>query len=63
MPYRKISRNVKLAAIRLYERNILTLEDILECVGFHKRTFYHILALWRETGDIVKHTNGVAGRP
>jgi hypothetical protein len=29
MPYRKISRDVKLAAIRLYERDIMPLGDIL----------------------------------
>ena len=63
MPYCKISHDVKLAAIKLFEHDILPLEDILECVGFHKRTFYHVLALWRETGDIVKHINGAAGWP
>lgn len=63
MPYHKISRNIKLAAIRLYEREILPLDDILECMGFRKRTFYRVLALWRETDDVVKHMNGAAGRP
>lgn len=63
MPYRKISRDVKLAAVRLYERELLPLEDILDCVGFGERTFYRVLALWRETGDVVKHNFGAPGRP
>ena len=55
MPYRKISHDVKLAAIRLYERDILPLSDILDIVGFSKRTFYRICRLWYETGDVVFH--------
>ena len=63
MPYRKISSDVKLAAIRLYKRELLPLDDILDCLGFHERTFYHILALWHETGDIVKHNFRAPGQP
>ena len=63
MPYHKISRDIKLAAIRLYEQELLPLNDILDCLGFHERTFYRILALWRETGDVVKHNFGAPGRP
>jgi len=55
MPYRKISRDVKLAAIRLYERNIFPLSDLLDIVGFSKRTFYRIQRLWEDTGDVVQH--------
>jgi hypothetical protein len=36
---RKISPNVKLAAIRLHEQGILRLHEILDCVGFSRRTF------------------------
>ena len=63
MGFRHISRDVKLAAIRLYELNLLSLEDILQCVGFSERTFYRILALWCETGDVVKPTKTRLGRP
>ncbi len=56
MPYRKISRDVKLAAIRLYERDILPLYDVLDIVGFSKRTFYRIQRLWQDTGDVVRHS-------
>ncbi|KAJ8583201.1 hypothetical protein M405DRAFT_702418, partial [Rhizopogon salebrosus TDB-379] len=61
--YRKISRDVKLAAINLHEHQHLPLEDILACVGFSKSTFWRILRLWRETGDVIQHTHGVCGRP
>jgi transposase len=63
MPFRKISPDVKLAAIRLYERHLLPLQDILDCLGFSERTFYRILHLWWTTGDIVRHTNHVAAGP
>ena len=63
MGFRHISRDVKLAAIRLYELNLLSLEDILHCVGFSERTFYQILALWRDTGDVVKPKKTRLGRP
>ncbi|KAG1785611.1 uncharacterized protein HD556DRAFT_1435081 [Suillus plorans] len=66
MPFHKISRDVKLAAVNLYEREILSLEQILECVEFSERTFWRILKLWRENGisckqlkKIVKEQNEV----
>ena len=62
MPYRKISQDVKLAAIRLYEGNFLELEDILDCLRLSRRTFYHILHLWRTTGDVIQRTHGIRGR-
>jgi hypothetical protein len=55
MPFRKISRNVKLAAIQLHQRDLLGLPDILECCEFSERTWFRILKLWRETGDVVNH--------
>jgi transposase len=63
MPYRRISQDLKLAAMNLYERELIPLEDLLDCVGFSKRTFYRVFKLWRETGDVVKHTHGLCGRP
>ncbi|KAF8173628.1 hypothetical protein BJ912DRAFT_800640, partial [Pholiota molesta] len=62
MPYRSISRNVKVAAIRLYERHILSLYDILDCCRMSKRTFYRILKLWRTTGDVVRPQTTLQGR-
>jgi transposase len=61
--YRPISRDLKICAINLYEKELLPLEDILDCVGFSESTFYRVLALWRTTGDVVRHTYGLRGRP
>jgi transposase len=55
MMFRKISHNIKIAALNLHESGILPLLDILACVGFSECTFYHVLKLWKETGDIVPH--------
>lgn len=63
MAYRKISRDVKIAAIRLYQRHLLSLNVILECLGISKRTFRRITQLWQLTGDVVRHTFGIRGRP
>ena len=47
MPFRKISRDVKLAAVNLHEQNILSLEQILvDCVGFSE-SFWRMLELWQ----------------
>jgi len=62
--YRKISRDLKLCAVKMYELNILPVQQILECVGFSLSTFYRILDLWVTTGDVVAHNAGtLPGRP
>jgi hypothetical protein len=38
--YCKISHDVKIVAINLYEHNLLSLPDILECCGMSERTWY-----------------------
>ncbi|KIK93754.1 hypothetical protein PAXRUDRAFT_144355 [Paxillus rubicundulus Ve08.2h10] len=63
MVNRRISQNVKLAAIRLYERGLLQLWDILECCNFSEHTFYHILKLWHDTGDVITHNQSFRGWP
>jgi transposase len=60
--YRKIDRGTKIAAIRLYERDLLPLYDILDCLEFSKRTWYRIYKLWTETGDVINHATGIRGR-
>jgi len=62
MGYHRISRDVKIAAIKLYERDILHLDDILDCCGLSERTFYRILKLWRETGDVIHPSRSLQGR-
>jgi len=63
MPYRKISRDLKLAAMRMHEHGILSVAQITDCLQISRRTFYRVLELWHTTGDVIRHTNGVRGRP
>lgn len=60
---RKISDDVKLAAIRLYENGALPLVDILDAVGFSQRTFFRTLRLWYDTGRVSKPKSALVGRP
>ncbi|KAJ7239324.1 hypothetical protein C8J57DRAFT_1565265, partial [Mycena rebaudengoi] len=62
MPGRTISRDVKLAAMNLFERDILPLPDILDIVGFSESTFWRTRKLWRETGDVAKPKCTTSGR-
>jgi len=52
-----------MAAIRLYECDLLPLVDILVCLGMSAWTFYRVLSLWNNTGDVVQHTFGICGCP
>jgi len=61
--YCKISCNVKIVVMHLYEHNLLSLSDILDCVGFSPSTFWCTLKLWQGTGDVVKHNHGLPGCP
>ncbi|KAJ3502659.1 hypothetical protein NLJ89_g8785 [Agrocybe chaxingu] len=63
MVNRRISADVKLAAIKLYERRLLALEDILDCVGFSQWTFWRTLKRYRETGTVVPQPSHLRGRP
>ena len=55
MPH--ISRDLKLAAVRLHEGDLLTLPNILNSCNISRATFYHIWKLWQETGDVISHRN------
>jgi transposase len=57
MGFRKISRDLKLAAMRMYDQEILPVGAIINCLQISRRTFYRILDLWITTGDVVR------GRP
>ena len=54
MVYQVIHCDVKIAAIQLFKRQLIPLNDILLCCGLSRRTFYRILKLWQETGDVTK---------
>jgi transposase len=62
MVYRTIQRDVKIAAIQLAERQLLPLSDILLCCGISRRTFYRIMKLWKETGDVINDPPVLRGR-
>ncbi|KAJ7475174.1 hypothetical protein B0H11DRAFT_1728298 [Mycena galericulata] len=53
MVYRKISCDVKIAAINLWERGHLPLKEILACHG--TSTFFRVLHLWQIIGDVVSN--------
>ena len=59
---RTISRDLKIAAIRLYERELLSVSDILDCCGFSKRTWQRLVKLWRTTGDVVPESQSLRAR-
>lgn len=63
MVNRRISDDIKLAAMRLYEQDILGIEDILEVIGFSRATFFRVLKLWREGGSVAKPKSFRRGRP
>ena len=59
MPFRKISRDVKIAAMRLYDDNVLPKVAILDYLGLSSRTFDRVHALWVAAGEVMHQTNGV----
>ena len=63
---RKISIDVKLAAIRLYEQGILELHQILNCVGISRHALFRVKTLYDETGHVatlaIRHWNPGTGR-
>ena len=59
MPYRKISKDIKIAAMHLYEDDILSKPAILDYLSISSWTFDHILALWNAMGEVVRETNGI----
>lgn len=63
MGNRKISPDLKLAAMKMYEKGLMDLDDILDCVGFKESTFYRVLRLYRDTGDVVRPRSNLRGRP
>ena len=58
MPFRKISSDVKVAAINLHDTGIFAVENLCHLVGFSVQTFWRIHRLWVETGDVVTHNYG-----
>ncbi|KAJ7622506.1 hypothetical protein FB45DRAFT_870685 [Roridomyces roridus] len=63
MPGRVVQNQVKLAAMNIYERDILPLCDILDICGFSESTFWRTKKLWDETGWVAKPKSTTSGRP
>ena len=63
MGFHKISRDLKLAAMRMHDQGILPVHTIIDCLQISRWTFYNVLELWITTGDVIRHTHGVRGRP
>jgi hypothetical protein len=63
MLFRKISQDLKLAAVCLHEEDLLPQDSILDALSISCSTFYHILNLWETTDDVVKHRFGLPGGP
>ncbi|KAL1734254.1 hypothetical protein EV714DRAFT_203028, partial [Schizophyllum commune] len=58
-----ISRNVKIAAMVMYDQEHFSVKLICRCLGFSSRTFSHIRRVWEETGDVEKAKPTTRGRP
>lgn len=54
MVNRSISRDLKMAAIRLHDLGILCESELLYCVNFSRRTFYRIKKLWSQMGMLSR---------
>lgn len=63
MPYRSISDDLKLAVICLYNRQLLSIPDILDAVGISRPTFFRVLKQYRATGHVSKPKSLRRGRP
>jgi transposase len=63
MGNRRISNDVKLAALKLFFHGQLALSDILDAVGFSRSTFFRVLNIWNETGQVSRERSYLRGRP
>lgn len=63
MVNRRISNDVKRAAMRLRDRDLLPLPLILDAVGFSRRTFFRVRKLWLNDGRVSKPKSQLLGRP
>jgi hypothetical protein len=61
--YHYLSRDVKWAALRLFDLGIMDLDDILDCCGFSLRTWWRIRGYWHKYGDVVPPPKAKHGRP
>jgi transposase len=48
--------------MKLYERELLPLDTILDVLEMSRSTFFRVRKLWRETGDVISHKTSLRGR-
>ena len=58
-----ISPDAKHAAIRIYNNNLMNLDNILDCLDMSESTFFHALQWYQETGDVEQPKSTTCGRP
>lgn len=63
MVFHYISPNVKLAAVKIYENNLINLDDILACLNMSKSTLFYTLQLYWETSNVEHPKSTTHGRP
>ncbi|KAG2051813.1 hypothetical protein BDR06DRAFT_889077 [Suillus hirtellus] len=63
MPYCSISDDLKLAVICLYNRQLLSILDILDAVGISHPTFFCVLKQYHATGHVSKLKSLHCGQP
>ena len=61
MGYHKTSWNVKIAAVRLYECQLLNLNNIFHFCGFSHHTWYCVLKVWHKNGNVILEAQNLQG--
>lgn len=49
--------------MKLYERGLLNLDDILECCNLSESTFWRVRKLYKQTGQVSPPKSHTQGRP
>ena len=63
MVFRFISPNIKCAAIRIYENNLMDFDNILDCLDMSESMFFRALRWYWETDDVEPPKSTTCGRP
>ena len=62
MGFHFVSCDVKIAAINLFEHELLPLHTILDVYGFSEWTWYCVMKLWCDTGNVINPKPSLWGR-
>ena len=61
MGFHFVSCDVKIAAINLFEHELLPLHTILDVCGFSEWTWYGVMKLWCDTGNVINPKSSLGG--